>query len=107
MIFISCKNEPKTKTETETEIATKTEIEMDTENGFDKSVYEMWNNFIESNPEFKNEELPNIDFFDNSEDDYHRYADLIVTGKKRQVLVYIFGIKMQMLICQKKEQNLL
>jgi len=79
LIFLSCKNETKTKTETEIV----TESELDTENGIDKSVYEMWNNFTESNPEFKNEELPNTDFFDNSEEDYHRYADLIVAGKKQ------------------------
>ncbi|WP_245987159.1 hypothetical protein [Maribacter vaceletii] len=48
LIFIGCKNEPKTKTETQAE----TTIEMETENGIDKSVSEMWNNYIESNPEF-------------------------------------------------------
>ena len=69
LIFISCKNEPKTKTETE--------------NGIDQSVYEMWNNYIKSNPKFKNEEIPESEFFHNNEKDANRLAELTINGKKK------------------------
>ena len=79
MIFIGCKYEPKSEIQTETQV----ETEMDTENGIDKSVYAMWNSFTESNPKFKKDELPDTDFFDNSEEEPSKYAELIVDGKKR------------------------
>ena len=81
LIFLSCKNEPKTKIQTELE--TENETQTQTENGLDKSVYEMWNDFAESNPEIDKNELPNTDFFDNSEEEGHQFADLIVEGKKK------------------------
>ncbi|QCE40044.1 ASCH domain-containing protein [Psychroserpens sp. NJDZ02] len=81
LIFISCKD--KSKTKTNSEIETEKEVQMDTENELDESVYEMWSDFKKSNPEFKKEALPNTEFFDNSEEDYHRFADLIVDGKKK------------------------
>jgi hypothetical protein len=58
---MSCKNESRTKTET----VTQTGMEMKSEIEIHKSVYEMWNNYIESNPEYKDEEIPESDFFHN------------------------------------------
>jgi len=79
LILVGCKNESKTKTETQAE----TTIEMETENGIDKSVSEMWNNYIESNPEFKDEEIPESDFFHNNREDANRLAELTLNGKKK------------------------
>ena len=67
LIFISCKNESKTQTE----------------NGIDKSVSEMWNNFTKLNPEFKNEAIPESDFFHNNREDANRLAELTLKGKKK------------------------
>jgi len=64
LIVISCKGETKT------------------ENGIDKTVYEMWDNFTESNPEFKKDELPDSFYFHNNEKDANRLAELILSGKK-------------------------
>jgi uncharacterized protein YhfF len=75
LIFISCKNESKTKSETQTET--------ESENVIDKSVSEMWNNYIASNPEFKDEEIPEFDFFHNNKEDAHRLAELTINGKKK------------------------
>jgi len=75
LIFISCKTKTETKIETETE--------MDAENGIDKSVYELWNKFAESNPEFKDEKIPESEFFHNNEKDANRLAELTVNGKKQ------------------------
>jgi len=75
LIFMSCKNEPKTKTEIQTKI--------DTENGIDKSVHAMWNNFTESNPEFKKDELPDTEFYDDDEKEAERFAELIINKKKQ------------------------
>ena len=81
LIFISCKDEPKTKTPTETE--TKTETETESENAIDKSVFEIWNNYIESNPQFKDDEIPESDFFHNNREDANRLAELTLNGKKQ------------------------
>ena len=81
LIFIGCKNESKIKTESPVE--TTTESESESKNGIDKSVYEMWNNYIEKNPEFKKDELPDSHPFHNNEYDAKRLADLIVSGKKK------------------------
>lgn len=59
------------------------EAAVETENGINKTVYEMWNNFTESNPEFKKDELPDSDFFHDNEKDANRLAELIVNGKKK------------------------
>ena len=67
LIFISCKNETKTQTE----------------NGINKSVSEMWNNYMESNPEVKDKEIPEFDFFHNNREDAHRLAELTLNGKKK------------------------
>jgi len=79
LILTSCKNQPKTEPKEENKAETKTE----TENGIDKSVYEMWNNFTDSNPEFKKDKLPDSNPFHNNEYDANRLADLIVNGKKK------------------------
>ena len=79
LIFIGCKNESKTKTENQSETIT----EVESENGLDKSVSEMWNNYIESNPEFKDDEIPASDFFHNNREDANRLAKLTLKGKKK------------------------
>ncbi|WP_425236335.1 ASCH domain-containing protein [Ulvibacterium sp.] len=81
LIFISCKNEQKIQNEKETDIETQTMAE--TENGIDKSVYEMWNNYVESNPGFKDQEIPESDFFHNNRKDANRLAELTLKGKKK------------------------
>ena len=79
LIFLGCKNEEKTKTETRVETTTV----MEANNGIDKSVSEMWNNFTASNPEFKDEEIPESDFFHNNREDANRLAELTLKGKKK------------------------
>ena len=81
LIFISCKNETKTKINTETK--TETETVTETENGIAKSVAEMWNNYTNSNPEFKNEEIPDSEFFHDNREDANRLAKLTLNGKKK------------------------
>ncbi|APY09543.1 RNA-binding protein [Winogradskyella sp. J14-2] len=87
LTFISCKNinkaESKSETETKTEIESESETELETESGIDKSVYEMWNNYIEANPEFKNEVMPESEFFHNNREDANRLAELTANGKKK------------------------
>ncbi len=65
LILISCKSETKS------------------ENEIDKTVYEMWGNFTESNPEFKKDELPDSHPFHNNKEDANRLAELILSGKKK------------------------
>ena len=77
LIFISCKNEPKSGNETVAESETQTGNEID------KSVNEMWSDFTKSNPESKNEEIPQSDFFHNNKKDANRLAELTVNGKKK------------------------
>ncbi|MGY8911411.1 MAG: ASCH domain-containing protein, partial [Flavobacteriales bacterium] len=79
LILISCKTDKKTEINAQVE----TEKELVTENGIDKTVYEMWNNFTDSNPEFKKDELPDSDFFHDNEKDANRLAELIINGKKK------------------------
>ena len=81
MILVSCKNQPKTESEKEHKVETKTDTE--TENGIDKSVYEMWDNFTDLNPQFKKDELPDSHPYHNNEYDANRLAELIVNGKKK------------------------
>lgn len=69
LILMSCKNE--------------TKGEIKTENGIDKSVYQIWTDFTDSNPEFKTDELPDSDYFHNNEADANRLATLIVSGEKQ------------------------
>ena len=69
LIFAGCKNQIKT--------------EIKTEAGIDSTVYEMWTDFTQSNPEFKNSEIPESWFFHNNEKDADRLAKLTVDGKKK------------------------
>lgn len=69
LIIISCKSETKT--------------EMKTENGIDKTVYEMWNSYTKSNSEFKSNEIPESWYFHNNKEDANRLAELILNGKKK------------------------
>ena len=77
LIFTNCKTESKTKTESE-----KT-TEVESENGIDKSISEMWGAFLESNPESKDEEIPESDYFHNNREDANRLAELTLKGKKK------------------------
>lgn len=81
LILVGCKNETNNKNE----IGTKEQSEMttQTEDGIDNSVSGMWNEFTEANPEFKNDGIPESDFFHNNEKDANRLAELTLTGKKR------------------------
>lgn len=83
LILVGCKNETKTKNQSEIGSENQSEITTETEDGIDKSVSEMWNDFTESNPEFKSDEIPESDFFHNNEEDANRLAELTLTGKKR------------------------
>ena len=56
---------------------------MKTENGIDKTVYQMWNSFTESNPEYKDSEMPESWYFHNNEEDANRLAELVAQGKKK------------------------
>ncbi len=69
LILSSCKSE------------TKNEIK--TENGIDKTVYKMWDNFTKSNPEFKKDEQPDSWYFHNNKEDANRLAELILNGEKK------------------------
>lgn len=73
LIFISCKKETNSVKQTA----------IKTENGIDKSVYEMWNNYLEFNPEFKNQKIPDADFFHNNREDANRLAELTLSDKKK------------------------
>ncbi len=67
LFLFSCKSETKNKIESE----------------IDNTVYEMWNTFIKSNPEFKKDELPDSWYFHNNEEDANRLAELTLNGKKK------------------------
>ncbi|XMO87582.1 ASCH domain-containing protein [Algibacter sp. AS12] len=79
LILINCKTDKKTEINTQVE----SEKELVTENGIHKTVYEMWNNFTESNHEFKKDKLPDSDFFHDNEKDANRLAELIINRKKK------------------------
>ena len=53
------------------------------ENGIDKTVFEMWNNFTDSNPEYKNTIMPESWYFHNNKEDANRLSKLVVSGKKK------------------------
>lgn len=69
LILVSCKSETKT--------------EVIYEDTIDQSVTKIWNNFIQSNPEYKNEDQPDAGYFHNNKKDANRLAQLIVNGKKK------------------------
>ncbi|MFH6604131.1 ASCH domain-containing protein [Maribacter algicola] len=81
LILVGCKNETKNQNKIGTD--NQSEMTTETEDGIDKSVSEMWNDFIESNPECKNDGIPESDFFHNNEADANRLAKLTLTGEKR------------------------
>jgi len=81
LILVGCKNE--TKSKNEIKIENQSEVTTEIEDGIEKSVSEMWNDFTKSNPEFKNDGIPESDFFHNNEADANRLAELTLTGKKR------------------------
>jgi len=83
LIFTSCKNASKTQTETKIEKEIQVGTEKNTEKEIDQSVRKMWNNYIKSNPEFKEEEIPESEFFHNNEKDANRLAELTIKGKKK------------------------
>ena len=65
LILISCKSETKT------------------ENEIDKTVSEMWDNYIKSNSESENNEIPESYYFHNNKEDANRLAALTLHGKKK------------------------
>ncbi|WP_407557781.1 ASCH domain-containing protein [Winogradskyella sp. 4-2091] len=77
LILISCKNEEKTQNDEQTEANKTSEIVID------QSVTTMWNSYIAQNPEFKNTELPEFDFFHNNKEDAKRLAELTANKKKQ------------------------
>ena len=81
LILVGCKNETNKRGKLRTE--TQSEMTIETEDKIDKSVSEMWNDFIQSNPEFKNDKIPESDFFHNNKKDANRLAELTLAGKKR------------------------
>ncbi|EDP71696.1 hypothetical protein FBALC1_04392 [Flavobacteriales bacterium ALC-1] len=68
LFFASCKSETKTETTTENDI--------------DQSVYNMWNDFVEANPKFHDDELPESWYFHNNKADANRLAKLTLSGEK-------------------------
>ncbi|WP_179336028.1 ASCH domain-containing protein [Winogradskyella costae] len=79
LTLINCKSDKKKELNAKVE----TEKVLITGNGIDKSVYDMWNNYKESNPEFKKDELPDSDFFHDNKKDANHLAKLIVNEKKK------------------------
>ncbi len=60
-----------------------TEKKTNIENGIDPTVVDMWSDFTDANPEFKNGEMPESWFFHNNRKDANRLAQLTLTGKKQ------------------------
>jgi uncharacterized protein YhfF len=56
--------------------------ETKTENKIDTSVFEIWNNYTKSNPEFNNDDMPESWYFHNNKEDADRLAELTMTGNK-------------------------
>lgn len=50
--------------------------------GVHESVIEMWTNYTESNPEFKNKEFPESFYFHDNKEDANRLGQLVLSGKK-------------------------
>ena len=57
--------------------------EKQNETTIDKTVSNMWGDFIKSNPESADEEIPESWFFHNNEKDADRLAGLTLQGKKQ------------------------
>lgn len=83
LIFINCKNETKTENGTQTERQAEVETQSNAKNGMDTSVFEMWNNYLKLHPEFKDEQIPDTEFFHNNREDANRLTELTLSGKKK------------------------
>lgn len=83
LIFISCKSDPKVETKTGNESNLEIEEIQETERGIDKTVYEMWKNYTEANPEFRDQQMPMSDYFHDNKEDADRLAELALNGKKK------------------------
>jgi len=59
----------------------KTEIKTNPE--IDETVYQMWDDFIKSYPEYRKDERPESWYFHNNRGDANRLADLVSDGKKK------------------------
>lgn len=55
----------------------------ESENRIDPSVYAMWDDYMEANPENLSSELPDSWYFHTNQEDANRLANLVVIGKKR------------------------
>ncbi|MEO1547667.1 MAG: ASCH domain-containing protein [Bacteroidota bacterium] len=73
LVFVSCKNEPKTETNTEPE----------SESQVHPSVSKMWETYVTAHPKFKDAGIPEVDFFHNNREDANRLAELTIEGKKQ------------------------
>ncbi len=69
LLFVSCKSEPKT--------------EMQSKNDIDKTVVEMWNAYVKSNPKFEKDSLPASWYFHMNRADANRLAKLTLESKKQ------------------------
>ena len=49
----------------------------------DQTVYDIWNDYTKSNPEFKNDDMPESWYFHNNKEDANRLAKLIINKKKK------------------------
>ena len=83
LVLASCKKETKTTIPEQEESQIVTEKQGDAESGIDQSVIDMWKKYVEANPESKDEEIPESDFFHNNREDANRLAELTLTGKKK------------------------
>ena len=83
IILLGCKSDTKSKTGLSTEEKSETESSVQTENAIDRSVSEMWHAYIQSNPEFVDEEIPEADYFHTNREDANRLAELTLNGKKK------------------------
>ncbi|NRD22446.1 ASCH domain-containing protein [Winogradskyella litoriviva] len=77
LILINCKNE------TVNTVENTVNSEVNAKNTIDQSVTDMWQSYTSSNPEFKNDDMPESSYFHNNEADANRLAELVVSGKKK------------------------
>lgn len=75
LVLLSCQNHSRGVDIKETHIEPQRVI--------DTSVFQMWNDYIKSNPSFKGQNLPESDFFHNNREDANRLAKLTLLGKKK------------------------
>ncbi|MEM6892704.1 MAG: ASCH domain-containing protein [Bacteroidota bacterium] len=92
LIFMGCKNEPKAEAKPEPEPVAETQPK--TESQVDLSVLKMWEAYISAHPEFKDNDIPEADFFHNNREDANRLAQLTLEGKK-QASSGLYGLYQQ------------